>query len=93
MAVFTLRLTVEEKNYWKFCMLNVRVVPDALRKYFDSLIQPSNLVTVINKNSTTISYLFSKRVINAVQFGILKRVPGTIWPPTGLPVATLSIGN
>ncbi|XP_076116131.1 uncharacterized protein LOC143083733 [Mytilus galloprovincialis] len=80
MAVSTLRLTVEEKNYWKFCMLNVRVVPDALRNYFDGLIPPTSLATTINQNSSTISYLVTRKVINAAQLNILQRIPGTIWP-------------
>lgn len=81
MAVSSLKLTVEEKNYWKFCMLNVRVVPDALRMYFDGLIPPTGLATTINQNSTTIVNLVNKRVINSAQLDTLQRIPGTIWPP------------
>lgn len=80
MAVSTLRLTVEEKNYWKFCMLNVRVVPDALRNYFDGLIPPTSLATTLNIYSSTILNLVTRKVINATQLNILQRIPGTIWP-------------
>ncbi|VDH91533.1 Hypothetical predicted protein [Mytilus galloprovincialis] len=86
MAVSTLRLSVEEKNYWKFCMLNIRVVPDALRNYFDGLIQPSSLATTINRYSTTILNLVTWKVINAAQLNILQRIPGTIWPAKISPV-------
>ncbi|VDI08125.1 Hypothetical predicted protein, partial [Mytilus galloprovincialis] len=88
MAVSTLRLTVEEKNYWKFCMLNVRVVPDALRNYFDGLIPPTSLATTINQNSSTISYLVTRKVINAAQLNILQRIPGTIWPTKSTLIGT-----
>ncbi|CAC5413876.1 unnamed protein product [Mytilus coruscus] len=86
MAASTLKLTVEEKNYWKFCMLNVRVVPDALRTYFDGLIPPTSLAIIINKNSKTISYLVNRRVINAAQLDILQKIPGTKWALTCPPV-------
>ncbi|CAG2232668.1 unnamed protein product [Mytilus edulis] len=58
-----------------------RVVPDALRKYFDGRIPPASLATTINQNSTTIVNLVNRRVINISQLGILQRIPGTIWPP------------
>lgn len=89
----TLRLTVEEKNYWKFCMLNVRVVPDALRNYFDGLIPPTSLATTINQNSSTISYLVTRKVINAAQLNILQRIPGTIWTPNSTRVLIGTTGN
>lgn len=88
----TLRLSVEEKNYWKFCMLNVRVVPDALRNYFDGLIPPSSLATTINRYSTTILNLVTWKVINAAQLNILQRIPGTIWPARISPVPIGSTG-
>ncbi|XP_063400264.1 uncharacterized protein LOC134684883 [Mytilus trossulus] len=69
-------------------MLNVRVVPDALRKYFDGRIPPANLATTINQNSTTIVNLVNRRVINLAQLDILQRIPGTIWPPRCLAVPT-----
>ncbi|XP_076116130.1 uncharacterized protein LOC143083729 [Mytilus galloprovincialis] len=90
MAMSSLRLTVEEKNYWKFCMLNVRVVPDALRNYFDSLIPSTGLATTITRYSSTILNLVTWKVINAAQLNILQRIPGTIWPPKVTPV---SIGS
>lgn len=93
MAMSSLKLTVEEKNYWKFCMLNVRVVPDALRKYFDGRIPPASLATTINQNSTTIVNLVNRRVINISQLDILQRIPGTIWPPRCPAVPTGSNGK
>ncbi|XP_063400042.1 E3 ubiquitin-protein ligase DZIP3-like [Mytilus trossulus] len=75
------QLTEEEKNFTRFFLLNFKVSPDIVRRFFDTVFPPKHLSQCINNSMNAIIKLNKARRINAAQLEILRGVPGTIWPP------------
>lgn len=74
------QLTEEEKNFTKFVLLNFKVSPDIARRFFDGVIQPTQLAKIVNSNIHAIINLQKSKRINVTQLKILRDVPGTVWP-------------
>ena len=74
------RMTEDEQNFWWFCIPNFQTTPQALRCFFDNVIPPHDLATIINTNMNTVLSLTSRKIINKSQVEVLQRVPGTTWP-------------
>lgn len=90
-TVSSLQLNDEEKNFIKFFILNFKVSPNVVRKYFDTVFQPISLSVIINQHMQKILNLINKKRINATQENILRGIPGTTWPygnPAPLPGST-----
>ncbi|CAG2205308.1 unnamed protein product [Mytilus edulis] len=75
------KLTEEEKNFTRFFLLNFKVSPHIVRRFFDEKFPPSNLAQDINSNVRDIINLNKTKRINAAQLDLLRGVPGTIWSP------------
>lgn len=87
------KLTEEEKNFTRFFLLNFKVSPHIVRRFFDEKFPPSNLAQDINSNVRDIINLNKTKRINAAQLEILRGVPGTIWSPYRPPMPLWTKGN
>lgn len=87
------KLTEEEKNFTRFFLLNFKVSPHIVRRFFDEKFPPSNLAQDINSNVRDIINLNKTKRINAAQLDILRGVPGTIWSPYRPPMPLWTKGN
>ncbi|XP_063411594.1 uncharacterized protein LOC134694512 [Mytilus trossulus] len=88
----TSQLSEEEINFTRFFLLNFKVSPDIVRRYFDGVFPPAHLSQTINNGMKTIIQLNKSKIINSAQFEILRSVLGTVWPSNlpPMPVGTKS---
>ncbi|XP_063426194.1 E3 ubiquitin-protein ligase DZIP3-like isoform X2 [Mytilus trossulus] len=91
----TSQLSEEEINFTRFFLLNFKVSPDIARRFFDGVFPPAHLPQTINNRINDIIKLKKSKIINTVQFEILRSVPGTVWPPylPPMPVGTKSTSS
>lgn len=74
------QLTEEEQNFTRFFLLNFKVSPGIVSRFFDGVFPPTQLAQCINSSMRAIFNLYKSKRINAAQLEILRGVQGTVWP-------------
>ena len=73
--------TVEKRNFWSIATVLNHVAPVPVRNWFDSLVPPNTLASVINSNINIVRQLWKhKHVLKKYQLEILFGVHGVIIP-------------
>ncbi|CAC5424576.1 unnamed protein product [Mytilus coruscus] len=74
------QLIEEERNFVRFFLLNFKVSPDIVRRFFDGVFPPKNLAQTINSSVSNVIKLYKEKQISSIQFNLLRGVSGKIWP-------------